>query len=73
MLVCLSVDVRNIAYKNFMKHPNDGNQQKLKVSRQNLLRNKRKAKRQCQFEFAQNCQKQSFKVNPKEAWKWSSS
>ncbi len=63
------IETRNIAYKNFMKHPNGGNQQKLKDSRCNLLRNKRKAKRQWQFEFTQNCQKQSFKLNPKQVWK----
>jgi hypothetical protein len=63
------IEARNLAYKKFMKHPNDGNQQKLKDSRRNLLRSKRKAKRQWQFEFAQECQKQSFKLNPKKAWK----
>jgi hypothetical protein len=63
------IEARNLAYKTFMKHPNDGNQQKLKDSRRKLLKSKRKAKRQWQLEFAEECQKKSFKLNLKEAWK----
>ena len=43
-------------------------QELLKEARRNLLREKRKAKRKWQFEFAQRCQSIDFQTNPKEAW-----
>jgi hypothetical protein len=62
------IESRNIAYKNFMKTPNDENQQKLKESRHTLLKSKRKTKRQWQLEYTERCRKQDFRINPKEAW-----
>ena len=41
---------------------------KLKETRHNLLREKRKAKRQWQYTYASKCQKANFIIKPKEAW-----
>jgi hypothetical protein len=43
-------------------------QELLKITRRNLLREKRKDKHKWQFEFAEKCQQKDFRSNRKEAW-----
>jgi len=52
----------------FLKKGSLNSQETLKITRRNLLREKRKAKRKWQAEFAEKCQKKDFRTNPKEAW-----
>jgi hypothetical protein len=63
------ISIRNDALKNHMKRGTSETQELLKKARRNLLRAKRKAKRNWQLEFAKKCQQKSFKANPKEAWR----
>ena len=60
-------ETRNLAFKTYMKQPNEGNHQKLKDARHNLLREKRRAKRQWQLTFIEKCRKSDFSQNPKDA------
>ncbi len=62
------IHIRNEALKNFMEKGTAETQENLRETRRNLLREKRKAKRKWQFNFAENCQKKDFRSNPKEAW-----
>jgi hypothetical protein len=62
------INERNQAYKSFLKHPSEVNHQMLKDARKLLLREKRRAKRQWQFTFAERCRREDFISNPKEAW-----
>jgi hypothetical protein len=63
------IDARNQAFKNHLKHPSTENHQALKEARHTLLREKRKAKRQWQYEYASKCKKNDFCLKPKDAWK----
>ena len=58
------IDTRNQAFKKHMKHPSTENHQALKQARHALLREKRKAKRQWQFEYANKCKKSDFCLSP---------
>ena len=51
-----------------MKHPTEENHLNLKQIRHTLLREKTRAKRRWQFEFASKCKKNDFCLKPKEAW-----
>ena len=51
-----------------MKHPTEENHQFLKQTRHALLREKRRAKRQWKFKYANKCKKNDFCLKPKEAW-----
>ncbi len=62
------IDNRNWAFKTYVKQPSEENHQKLKEARHQLLKEKRKAKRQWQFAYAKKCKKPDFVINPKEAW-----
>ena len=62
------ISKRNEAFKNYVKRPINENLLILKEARHNLLREKRKAKREWQRLFAEKCQNHDFKDNPKEAW-----
>jgi len=63
------IDSRNQAFKANMKHPSTENLQALKQARHTLLREKRRAKRQWQLEYANKCKKSDFCLSPKDAWK----
>ena len=45
------------------------NTNKLREARHKLLREKRRAKRKWQYEYAEKCKKRDFILNPKEAWR----
>ena len=62
------INERNIAFKNKLKRPSEENTMKLREARHQLLREKRKAKRNWQFQYAEKCKKKDFILNPKEAW-----
>ncbi len=62
------ISKRNEAFKNYVKRPINENLLILKEACHNLLREKRKAKREWQRLFAEKCQSRDFKDNPKEAW-----
>jgi hypothetical protein len=68
-LLMQCIDARNQAFKNHLKHPSTENHQALKEARHTLLREKRKAKRQWQYEYASKCKKNDFCLKPKDAWK----
>ena len=61
------IDTR--AFKKHMKHTSTENHQALKQARHALLCEKRKAKRQRQFEYANKYKKSDFCLSPKDAWK----
>jgi hypothetical protein len=63
------ISLRNNALKNFMEKGTSESQELLKEMRQNLLRDKRRAKRNRQFTYAEKCQQKDFRSNPKEAWR----
>jgi len=62
------IEKRNDAFKNYLKHPTEDNHISLKQARHTLLREKRKAKRQWQLEYANKCKKKDLCLKPKEAW-----
>jgi hypothetical protein len=62
------INERNQAFKTFVKQPSEENHKKLKGARHHLLKEKRKAKRQWQFAYAEKCKKTDFAMNPKESW-----
>ncbi len=62
------IERRNGAFKSFMKNPSTENQQILKTTRRELLKEKRRAKRKWQYEYAEKCQTAHLKINPKETW-----
>jgi hypothetical protein len=58
------IHFRNEALKNFMEKGTSETQEILREARQNLLREKRRAKCNWQLEFTENCQKKNFQANP---------
>ncbi len=62
------ISERNEALKSFMKRGTSASQELLRKTRRHLLKEKRKAKRRWQYEFAKKCQQKDFRANPKEAW-----
>mmetsp|Transcript_1492 Transcript_1492/g.2308 ORF Transcript_1492/g.2308 Transcript_1492/m.2308 type:complete len:395 (+) Transcript_1492:893-2077(+) len=51
-----------------MKNPSTQNQDHLRETRRELLREKRAAKRHWQYAYASQCRKADFLISPKEAW-----
>jgi hypothetical protein len=62
------IGIRNNAFKKCLKSPSEENTMKLREARHHLLREKRKAKRKWQYQYAEKCRKKDFILNPKEAW-----
>mmetsp|Transcript_1493 Transcript_1493/g.2313 ORF Transcript_1493/g.2313 Transcript_1493/m.2313 type:complete len:881 (+) Transcript_1493:452-3094(+) len=62
------IEKRNKAFKLCMKQPSSENQNHLKETRKELLRQKRIAKRNWQLAYASRCKKADFCITPKEAW-----
>ena len=62
------IEKRNQAFKLCMKQPSIENQNHLRETRRELLRQKRAAKRHWQFTYASQCKKADFLISPKEAW-----
>jgi hypothetical protein len=59
------ISKRNLAFKTFVKQSSEENYQKLKETRHQLLREKRKAKRHWQFAYAEKSKKRDYSINPK--------
>ena len=62
------IGIRNNAFKKCLKCPSEENTKKLRDARHHLLREKRRAKRKWQYQYAEKCKKKDFILNPKEAW-----
>jgi hypothetical protein len=62
------IEKRKSTLKNYMKHGSTETNEILKQPRHNLKNEKKKAKREWQKTFAEKCQQEDFRKNPKQAW-----
>jgi len=67
-VLMIHIDLRNKAYTFYNKNPTDQNLARLREAWASLQKSKRKTKWDWQVHFTFKCQREDFKINPKNAW-----
>ena len=67
-ILMIQIDLRNEVYKFYSKNPTSQNLTRLQEACVSLQKTKRKARQDWQAHFTFKCQREDFKISPKNVW-----